>query len=216
MTSRHERHWDRLAPRYDELSTSVERRFLAASRPWVAGRVHGRVLEVGVGTGANLPYYPAGTDLTGVERSPAMLVAARDRAAALGLAVDLREGDAMALDLPDASFDSVVSTFVLCCVPDEEVAVRELVRVLRPGGSLLLADHVASDRWWVRGGQALLDLVTVPAQGEHFRRRPLTHVRGLGLEVVETARTTLGALERLHARRPAAGQGPANQAASRR
>lgn len=205
MTTDHERRWDRLAPRYDELSAGLERRFLASSRPWVGARAHGRVLEVGIGTGANLAHYRAGTQVVGIERSPAMLEQAGRQALAVGREVDLRQGDAGALDLPDASFDTVVSTFVLCCVPDEGAALAEMVRVLRPGGSLLLADHVASDRWWVGAGQAVLDLVTVPSGGEHFRRRPLVVVEQLGLEVVETVRTTLGVMERVHARRPSSG-----------
>lgn len=202
MSTRHARHWDRLADRYDELSAGVERRFLAASRPWVAGRAHGRVLEIGVGTGANLPSYPEGLDLTCLERSAPMLEQARKRAAGLGLPVTFVLGDAGAIEAPDASFDTVTSTFTLCCVPDLRLALAEMVRVLVPGGSLLLADHVASDRWWVRGPQALADAVTVPLGGEHFGRRPMREVRRLGLEIVESERTTLGVLERLHARKP--------------
>lgn len=210
MSGEHEERWDALAARYDVLSAGLERRFLAASRPWVGDRARGRVLEVGIGTGANLPYYRWGQveELVGLERSPAMLDQTRERARELGVPVTLLEGDAGALELPDASVDTVVSTFVLCCVPDERQALREMVRVLRPGGTLLLADHVASDRWWVRAGQAALDAVTVRSAGEHFRRRPLPCVRELNLEVVESVRTTLGALERVHARRPRGAAAP--------
>lgn len=205
MTQDHSARWDRIAPRYDDVSAGLERRLLAASRPWVTGRARGRVLEVGVGTGANLPYYGADIELVGIERSREMLARARERARSLGLEVRLEEGDAGALAFDDDSFDTVVSTYVLCCVTDERRVLAEMVRVLRPGGRLLLADHVVSDRWWVRAGQALLDGVTVPVQGEHFRRRPVTVARQLGLEVVETRRTTLGALERVHACLPGDG-----------
>lgn len=182
------------------MSAGFERRLLASSRPWVTSRAHGRVLEVGVGTGLNFPYYAPNTELTGIERSPSMLIEAHAKASRLGMDVTLQEGDAGLLPFEDASFDSVLSTFVLCCVPDEERALREMVRVLAPGGSLLLADHVASDRWWLRGAQRLVDVVTVPLQGEHLGRRPLPIVHELGLEVLETTRTTLGAMERIHAR----------------
>lgn len=199
---RHARHWDRLADRYDEVSAGVERRFLAASRPWVAGRAHGRVLEVGVGTGANLPFYPAGVELVCLERSAPMLEQARRRAAAVDRPATFVLGDAGALAVDDASVDTVVSTFTLCCVPDLGAALAEMVRVLRPGGALLLADHVASDRWWVRAPQALVDAVTVPLAGEHLGRRPAARLAALGLEVVESRRTTLGLIERVHARQP--------------
>lgn len=202
MSTRHESRWDRVADRYDELSAGLERRFLASSRPWVTGRSHGRVLEVGVGTGANLPFYPDDLDLTCLERSAAMLEQARRRAAELGRPVTFVLGDAGAIGAADASFDTVTSTFTLCCVPDVETALAEMVRVLVPGGSLLLADHVASDRWWVRGPQALTDAISVPLTGEHFGRRPMVAVRRLGLEVVASERDTLGMLERLHARKP--------------
>lgn len=194
--------WDVLASRYDLLTSGLERRFLARHRPWVAERVRGRTLEVGIGTGANLPHYPPGLELVGVERSPAMLEQARARASEHGLQVELVLGDAAALDLPDASFDSVVATFVLCSVADVRAVLVELTRVLRPGGSLLLADHVGSDRRWLWAAQTALDAVTVPVKGEHFRRRPLETVRALGLEVVETERMSLGAMERVHARTP--------------
>ncbi|WP_130013050.1 class I SAM-dependent methyltransferase [Serinicoccus sediminis] len=200
--ARHARRWDQVADRYDELSAGIERRLLAPSRPWVAGRARGEVLEVGVGTGANLPYYPPDVRLTCLERSEPMLQQARQRAADLGRPVTFVRGDAGALDAEDASFDAVVSTFTLCCVPDVGAALAEMARVLRPGGSLLLADHVASDRWWVRLPQALADLVTVPLAGEHLGRRPAPLLAAVGLEVAESERTSLGVVERVHARQP--------------
>src|SRR5204863_7331930 len=108
------------------------------------GRAVGEVLEVAVGTGRNLPFYPDGTRLTGVDWSPAMLAIARQRAAALGREADLRQGDAQALDFPDESFDTVLCALGLCALPDDRRAVTEMARVLRPGGRLLLVDHVAA------------------------------------------------------------------------
>ena len=97
---------------------------------------------------------------------------ARRRAADLGRAADLVEGDAHALSYPDACFDTVVGTLSRCAIPDPDKAVAEMTRVLRPGGRLLLLDHVASSTWPVRATQRLLELVTVPQGGEHFLRRP--------------------------------------------
>lgn len=103
-----------------------------------------------IGTGLNLPHYPAGIRLTGIEWSPAMLERARQRAATLGRDVDLQGSDARALAFPDGAFDTVVCTFSLCGIPDDRRALAEMVRVLRPGGRLLLADHVAASPWPVR------------------------------------------------------------------
>ncbi|HWV79392.1 MAG TPA: class I SAM-dependent methyltransferase, partial [Isoptericola sp.] len=136
---------------------------------------------------------------------------ARRRAARLGLALDpdtdLRVGDAQALDLPDASFDTVVCTFSLCGIADERAALAEMTRVLRPGGLLLLADHVASTAWALRALQALADVVSVPLAGEHFRRRPMRWVLERGLAVEEHGRTRAGVVEHVAARAPGAGVG---------
>ncbi len=113
-------YYQRHATGYDRQVSSAERRFLGEHRAWAAGQVFGRVLEIGVGTGLNLPYYPAGTDLVGVDLSPSMVELARLQAAAAAgrLSVDLRVGDAEALDLPDESVDAVVGTYALCTFPD--------------------------------------------------------------------------------------------------
>jgi ubiquinone/menaquinone biosynthesis C-methylase UbiE len=133
-----------------------------------------------------------------------MLAHARRRAAELGRTVDLREADALTLPFPDASFDTVVCTFGLCAVSDDAPAVAEAVRVLRPGGLLLLADHIEGAAWPVRVIQRLVEVVSVPLQGEHALRRPLRHVEAAGLDVVRRERFKLGLIERLAARKLAA------------
>ncbi len=207
MTSRDRRlaaMWDKGAAGYDAAIAPVERRFLSTSREWVCARADGATLEVAVGTGLNLPYYPpAVTHITAVEWSPAMAALAARRADRLGRPLLLVVADAMRLPFPDESFDSVVCTFALCSIPREDVAVAEAVRVLRPGGSLLLADHVAARPKAVRLLQRLVDLVTVPAQGEHWSRRPLLEVTRLGLEIVATQARHLGVIEHVHARKQA-------------
>jgi ubiquinone/menaquinone biosynthesis C-methylase UbiE len=195
-------YWDRQAPTYDSRTAAVERRFLVQSRRWVCDRARGSTLEVAIGTGANLPYYAAGMDLVGVDCSAAMLGAAAARAQETGRSIELRQADAMALPFSDGSFDTVVCTFSLCCVPDERVAIAEFQRVLRPGGELLLADHVAATFWPLRAVQHVVELVTIPLQGEHYTRRPLNHLAELGLVIEGSERLTLGAIERVHARKP--------------
>lgn len=195
------RYWDKHAGSYDKQMGFFDRRLFKDTRDWVCGQARGDVLEVAIGTGLNLDRYPAEVRLTGIDLSPEMLAHARQRADRLGRSVELREGDAHTLDFPDASFDTVVCTFSLCAIPDDRQAVAEMVRVLRPDG-LLLADHVVSTAWPVRGLQRLLELVTVPIGEEHFRRRPIRHVRDAGLSIEQHDRFTLGIVERLAARRP--------------
>lgn len=197
------RYWDKASGPYDRQMQFFERVLLGDSRSWVCGQATGRTLEVAVGTGLNLPLYPAGVELTGIDFSPAMLAVARTRARQLDGAVDLQEANAHALPFPDAFFDTVVCTFSLCAIPDEQRAVAEMIRVLRPGGLLLLADHIGGANWPVRGVQRLLELATVPLQGEHYLRRPLGQVKAQGLQVERRERFKLGLVERLAARKPA-------------
>lgn len=200
------RRWDRYAPRYDRDIGVVERLQFAGGREWVCARAAGDVLEVAVGTGRNFAHYPAGVRLTGVDLSPAMLELARARAAELGVEVELREGDAQALPFPDASFDTAVCTLGLCGVPDERAAIAEMHRVLRPGGKLVLLDHIGSHHAVLRLGQRLLEKVTVRMLGDYQTRRPLPLLAEARFEVTRAERLKLGTVERVAAvKRPAAG-----------
>jgi ubiquinone/menaquinone biosynthesis C-methylase UbiE len=199
------RYWDKHSASYDKQMRFFDRLLLADSRSWVCSQATGDTLEVAIGTGLNLPLYPGEARLTGIDLSPAMLRVARHRAEQLGRAVDFREADALALPFPDACFDTVVCTFSLCAIPDERGAVSEMSRVLRPGGLLLLADHVAGATWPVRAIQRILEVFTVPLQGEHFLRRPLRAVQAEGFTIGRRERFRLGLTERLAARKAAAG-----------
>ena len=196
-------YWDRAAPRTDASMQFMDRVLFRDSRAWVCGRAVGEVFEVAIGTGLNLPHYPAGTTVRGIDLSPAMVELARARAVEIGRSVDVQVGDAEHLDLPDGSVDSVVCTFALCGIPDHRRALGEMVRVLRPGGRLLLADHVAATSAPVRAVQWLAELGSVRFMGEHFRRRPADEVHRLGLEILEIERFAAGVVERLVARKRA-------------
>jgi ubiquinone/menaquinone biosynthesis C-methylase UbiE len=196
------RYWDKHSGSYDKQMGFLDRNVFGDSRQWVCRHAAGDVLEVGIGTGLNLGSYPEDVTLTGVDLSPEMLEHARRRAATSGRAVTLQVGDAHRLEFPDASFDTVVCTFALCAIPDERLAVAEMWRVLRPGGQLRLADHVVSTSAPARVLQRVLELVSIPVGGEHFRRRPVLHVRELGFVVEQQERFKLGIVERVIARKP--------------
>jgi ubiquinone/menaquinone biosynthesis C-methylase UbiE len=198
-TDRQRRVWNRYAPTYDRQIAFFERVQFAGGREWLGARARGRVLEVAIGTGRSLPFYPADVDLTGVDLSTEMLAIARRRAAEEGRAVALVEGDAERLPVDDASFDTVVCALSLCSIPDPAAAVAEMRRVLVPGGRLLLLDHVASTWPPVRAAQWLLERVTIRTAGEHFTRRQLPLVEAAGFEVVEVERLKAGTVERIHA-----------------
>jgi ubiquinone/menaquinone biosynthesis C-methylase UbiE len=199
--------WDKQAPRYDREMRFWERTLFGDARSWVCEQATGDVLEIAVGTGRNLSFYPDDVRLTGLDLSPGMLAIAGERAKELGRKVDLREGDAHALSFPDASFDTVVCTFSLCNIPDERRALAEMHRVLRPGGRLLLADHVTSTSGIVLALQRLFEKLTLRMNGDYLTRRPLPLVVEAGFTIEAQQRYKKGIVERLVARKPAAGDG---------
>jgi ubiquinone/menaquinone biosynthesis C-methylase UbiE len=203
-TQRWQRYWDKHSGSYDRQMGVFDRFVFGDSREWACSQADGEVLEVAVGTGLNLDKYPANVRLTGIDFSADMLEIARHRAAELGRVVALQQADAQALPFDDANFDTVVCTFGLCAIPDVDSALDEMTRVLRPGGKLILVDHVASASRVARGVQRALEVVTIPVGGEHFLRRPLLKVRELPFAVERAERFKLGIVERLIAQKQAA------------
>lgn len=201
-TAKQRRVWDEAAPRYDRQIAFLERIQFGGGREWLGARARGRVLEVAIGTGRSLPHYHADATVTGIELSPAMLGIARQRAARLGRAVDLREGDAERLPFADESFDTVLCALSLRGIPDPARAIGEMRRVLVPGGRLLLLDHVGSTWPPLRAAQWLLERITIRAAGEHFTRRQFPLVRAAGFDIAEVERRKAGTVERVHAVKP--------------
>jgi SAM-dependent methyltransferase len=132
--------WSRVfAAAYDPFVAGAERAGVGAARSELLAGVRGRVLEIGAGTGLNVEHYPVGSDITYTEPAPHMAKRLRARG------VDVIEAGAEALPFADGSFDTVVSTLVLCTVPDVPASLREIRRVLAPGGRLLFLEHVRAD-----------------------------------------------------------------------
>jgi ubiquinone/menaquinone biosynthesis C-methylase UbiE len=200
-TDRVRRIYDRFAERYDR-AERWERRLFGADARGLVREARGEVLELAVGTGRNLALYAPDVRVTAVELSAAMLERAQARAAALGLDADLRQGDVQALPFADASFDTVVCTFSLCTIPDERRALAEARRVLRPGGRLLLVEHVRSSNPIVRLLQRLVEPLMHRVAGDHLLRDPVDHLGPLGFTIDAVERSRLGVLERVRGSRP--------------
>jgi ubiquinone/menaquinone biosynthesis C-methylase UbiE len=196
--------YDRFAPWYDWVEGVPEMLGLARLRRRLLARAEGAVLEVAAGTGRNFPFYPPGCRLTAVDLSPAMLAIARRRAARLGLDARLFLMDAAALDFPDRHFDTVLSTCSLCTFPDPVAALREMSRVCRTSGRILLLEHGRSGRPWLGRWQDRHAESHARMIGCYWNREPCDLVRAAGLSVASARRSLLGVLHAIEAR-PARG-----------
>jgi ubiquinone/menaquinone biosynthesis C-methylase UbiE len=191
-----------MAPRYDRDIQFWEKVQFGGGREWIGARAKGRILEVAVGTGRNFDFYSRGVGITGVDLSPDMLDIARRHATDLDLEVDLRVAAAEALPFDEDSFDTAVCTLSLCTIQDPAASIAEMKRVLRPGGQLLLLDHIGSSWWPIWAAQRLIEQLTIRAAGEHMTRRQLPLVEAAGFDIVETQRLKAGTVERIAARKP--------------
>lgn len=204
-TARTRGEYDAYAPLYDRETGWYERVMLGDGRAWACSQARGDVLEVAVGTGRNLRYYPPDVRLSGVDISHAMLSRARRRVAELDMAARLIEADAQLLPFRSATFDTVVCTLGLSSIPDDQAAVREMHRVLRPGGRLVLLGHVASPHRLVRRAQHLMErtLATtgVERPTDHQTRHVVPLLLAAKFRVLYRRRSRGGIIERLIAAR---------------
>ena len=189
--------YDRVAPLYDFYEGLMEALFFRSWRGlvWgvvkehlrrlvaVEGVVKPRLLEVGVGTGKNLPYYPEGVEAVAIDISEKMLERARKRAQKLEKPVALLPMDAQALAFPDEAFDAVVATFVFCSVPDPVLGLREINRVLKPHGRAVLLEHMRPRSERLGKIFDLFNPIAVRLTGANINRRTAENVQKAGLEI---------------------------------
>ena len=178
--------YDRFAKVYDLVEWPMEKLRFASWRTMLTERIRGEdILEVGVGTGKNFPFYPKSLVVTALDLSPRMLAKARKRSETLDTQVRLVEMNAENLAFPDRSFDTVFATFVFCSVPDPVKGLRELRRVCRPSGRLLLLEHVRPDSRLLGTLFDLLSPVTVRVTGANINRKTVDNVRKAGWTVLD-------------------------------
>jgi len=175
-----------MASFYDVMEMIPERTFSQWRRQLVT-RAQGKVLEVGIGTGKNFPYYSGVSDLTGIDIADKMLINARLRADKLGFPVQLMEGDVQSLPFPDNSFDTAVATFVFCSVADPILGLKELGRVVRSGGEILLLEHVRIDKPVIGDIMDMMNPLFLRFIGPNINRRTVENVKkaGLGIKMIQ-------------------------------
>jgi ubiquinone/menaquinone biosynthesis C-methylase UbiE len=176
--------YNRIAFFYDLMEAPLERLRFASWRPMVRDRIKcSKALEVGVGTGKNLDYYPDGVEVTAIDLSPRMLKRAQKRAGLLGLDVRLLEMDAQCLAFPDNCFDTVFASFVFCSVPDPVQGLRELRRVCKPDGRLLLLEHMRPDNELLGILFDALNPLIVRMMGANINRRTIENIKMAGWHI---------------------------------
>jgi ubiquinone/menaquinone biosynthesis C-methylase UbiE len=197
-----QKRYDRIAPLYDLMEGLVERSRYGKWREMLWRRVEGeQILEIGVGTGKNFPYYPAEVEITAVDFSARMLQRARRKAERETVDVRLEQMDVQHLEFADGTFDTVVATFVFCSVPDPVLGLREIERVGKSGGKVILLEHVLSANkllaWWMN----LVSPLVSGTMGPHINRRTVENVGRSGLVVEQVTDLAFGIFKLIEARK---------------
>ena len=196
--------YNRVAPLYDLMENMVER-FLRYSewRGLLWSKVEGtKVLEVGVGTGKNFTYYPPDVEITAIDFSEKMLGRARQKAKKDKIRVHLEQMDAQDLKFEDNTFDTVAATFVFCSVPDPIKGLREVERVCKPGGKVILLEHVLSANRILSWIMKLHNPLVVRLAGANINRRTADNVAKSGLKVENITNLAAGIFLLIEARKP--------------
>lgn len=176
--------YDRIAFLYDFIDLFIPQ----AWRQRAVSLAKGRTLEAGVGSGLNLPFYSAAcSEVVGIDISPRMLSKAAGRISRCPVPVSLYEMDVQHIAFPDASFDTVLATCVFCTVPDPVRGLRELCRVCKPDGTIILVEHMRSRRPWLGNVMDWLNPLSVSLLNDHINRRTVDNVQKAGIYIREAA-----------------------------
>ncbi|MDP2948341.1 MAG: methyltransferase domain-containing protein [Chloroflexota bacterium] len=198
-----QRRYDRQAWTYDlnPMQALMELAFAARLRRRQWEKVGGRVLEVGVGTGRNMPYHPAQADVTAVDLSPKLLRRAVGKAQKRGAGPEFALMDAQSLGLGEGGFDWAVTTFVFCSVPDPVRGLSEMRRVLKPGGRVILLEHVRSRNRILGWIMDRLNPLAVRLAGANINRDTVANVSRAGFEVTDVGSFMGGIVKLIEARK---------------
>jgi ubiquinone/menaquinone biosynthesis C-methylase UbiE len=196
------RRYNRIAPLYDLMEALIERSRYSKWRELLWSKVEDiNVLEVGVGTGKNFPYYPEAAEITAVDFSDKMLKHAKDRASKQKVKVRLQQMDVQNLQFEDNTFDTVVASFVFCSVPNPVRGLMEVERVCKPGGKVVLLEHVLSANRIVAWLMNLANPLVVRITGANINRRTVGNVSKGGLVVEQVTDLRVGIFKLIEARK---------------
>jgi demethylmenaquinone methyltransferase/2-methoxy-6-polyprenyl-1,4-benzoquinol methylase len=169
---------------YELIDLPLEILFFRRWRKEALSSLQGKVLEVGIGTGRNLKYYPVGCSITGIDYSERMLKKAREKAKGLKN-VTLLLMNAEHLEFPDNSFDYIITTFVLCSIPDPVKALKEMRRVLKPSGEIIAIEYVRSSNSLIAWFEDIINPVICSLIGDNMNRKTVENIKKAGFSVKE-------------------------------
>ncbi len=196
------RRWNRTAWYYDYLMAFMDRVGVRKGRRLLWGRVESsHVLEIGVGTGNNLPYYPPDAEMTAIDFSEGMLKRAKNRANRHKVKVDLQQMDVQNMKFADNTFNTVAATLVFCSVPDPVRGIKEVARVCKPGGKVLLLENDFSSVPIISWLAKLANPLAVRMIGADFTRHPMDNVAASGLAVERVTSLRRGLWKLIEARK---------------
>ena len=196
------RRYDRIAPFYDFMEGLVERSRYGIWREILWSKVEGtKILEVGIGTGKNFPYYPVDKEIIAIDFSEKMLHRAKKKARDLGIRVHLEQMDVQNLEFEDNAFDTVVGSFVFCSVPDPIKGLKGVGRVCKPGGKIILLEHVLSANRVLAWLMNLVNPIVLRVMGPNINRRTVENVASSGLKVEEVTDLAAGIFKLIEARK---------------
>jgi ubiquinone/menaquinone biosynthesis C-methylase UbiE len=176
--------YDKASKNYDRFELPAEKLLFSRIRKKAFRSIHGKILEIGIGTGKNMPYYPAGAEVTGIDFSAGMLGKAEILLSKLNLQnVKLVKMDAQELKFADNSFDFVISSFVFCTVPDPMKGLSDAYRVLKPGGTAIFIEHMKSRSFLLNIILNLMNLMTVPMTGTYMNRETQKNIENAGFRI---------------------------------
>lgn len=177
--------YDRASIFYDLIEAPMEVMALKSWRIEAIKTLDGKILEVGVGTGKNIEYYPDGLDITAIDFSKKMLEKAKIKAALLNKDIELLLMDAQNMDFPDDTFDTVFTTCVFCSVPNPVKGLIEIRRVCKPGGKIVMVEHIRSEKKVLGLIMDVLNPLVVNFYGANINRKTLENISKAGYSNVE-------------------------------
>lgn len=189
--------YNRIAKIYDLIYGFMERKIMHELRKQLWGNVSGKVLEVGIGTGANIEYYPTDADITAIDFSENMIEIAARKATKFNRKVNILQMDVQALEFEKDTFDYIITTCVFCSVPDPIKGLSEIKRVCKDNGKIIMIEHVRSNYRILGRIMDIINPLTLLIQGVNINRKTVENIKNVGITVNKEKNIVLDVLKYL-------------------